>query len=287
MKKSGVFALVLLIGPMVSNAQGLYVDVNVGYGFPFITQTGILSNNTYVSYSNYDNNDFYSSYTDEAVALSLGKGVNFGASIGYMFNLHIGAEFQLSYLVGGKTEGTYSDQATYISGGITDMYTSSGTTTFSSNFFRAIPTIVLAAGTEKLNPYAKLGLVVGFGKINITDVSNISGDKQSYAAELNGGVSLGLNTRLGIEFGATANMKYFAEINIVSMNYSPKKGMIIEYKLNGVDMTNSLTTSEREVEFVDEVTFSESTPDNEPSQQLKMHMPFGSVGLNFGVRIAL
>jgi hypothetical protein len=130
--------------------------------------------------------------------------------------------------------------------------------------------------------------VVGFGKINITDVSNNDGDRESYVAELNGGVSIGLNTRLGIEFGATRNMKYFAEINLVSMNYSPKKGMMLEYKVNGVDLINDFTTSEKEIEFVNELTYSdEPASENEPSQQLKMQMPFGSVGLNVGVRIAL
>lgn len=289
MKKS-VFrtaVVALLILPVFASAQGMYVDVNLGWAFPFNTQTGLVSNVTSTNYNDFDNSEYAYTSTEEAVALSLGKGISFGAGFGYLFNQYLGAELQLSYLVGGKTSGDYSDQTTYISGGITDKTTITNTTTFSATMFRVVPTFVLKAGTEKINPYAKLGVVIGFGTIEVTDIGNFGGTMMSYKGELNGGVSFGLNTRLGVEFGATGKLTYFAELNIMSLNYAPKKGELFEYKVDGVEMLGDLTTSEREIEFVDVLTFQEDAPDDQPTQELKMNMPFSGIGVNVGIRIAL
>ncbi len=68
-----VFAFTLIINNLF--AQGVYVNINVGYGLKMSSQ-------------NLENFDFYNkttganSYTKEQIFVSLGKGLNFGATLG-------------------------------------------------------------------------------------------------------------------------------------------------------------------------------------------------------------
>jgi len=70
---------------------------------------------------------------------------------------------------------------------------------------------------------------------------------------------------------------------------SPKKGELKEASYNGTDMLPNMTTSEKEIEFVKEITYDYENmpPENDPTQALKIKFPTGSVGLNVGALINL
>lgn len=248
-----------------SNAQGAYVNLNLGYAT-------CMSSGTMDGFYNYTGGQ--NSSTREQIYFSLGKGVNFGGTFGYMFNEHVGAELGLSYLMGGKTKA--KDE---YSGGITDY-------ALSSNMFRFIPTIVIAAGTDGVNPYAKFGFVIGTGSVTMDYEDNDDGDMEVLKMKLNGGAAFGINGAIGAIFELSESISLYGELNAINMSYAPKKGEIKEATYNGIDILPDMTTSEKEFEFVDELTYNYSSPpppDSQPNQELKYKLPFGSFGINFGV----
>ncbi|MEZ5084556.1 MAG: outer membrane beta-barrel protein [Bacteroidales bacterium] len=273
MKKLNLFKGLIVIAMFVffgNNimAQGAYVNVNVGYAL-------CMGATTFEDFYNYTGGE--NSATIEQVYLSLGKGFNFGGTIGYMFNDNVGAELGLSYLMGGKTEAK-------------DQYTDgSDTYTLSSNMFRFIPSIVVRAGDESVTPYAKFGAVIGTGSVMFEYEENYDGDVGMMKTKMNGGIAFGINGALGVLFELGDNLDFFAEINAISMSYAPTKGEVTEATYNGTDLLPNFTTYERETEFVKEYTYNYETPpsDTEPSQELKHALPFGSFGINVGVAIDL
>ena len=225
--------------------------------------------------------------TYEQVAFSLGKGVNLGATVGYMFNEHIGAELGLSYLIGGETASSYSSSE------ISPFYseTVSIETLTSSKMLRIIPSLVLSAGGEKIKPYVKFGLVFGKGSVteetSYQDNSNGFSVSNSEIVKLSGGTALGLSSALGANISLSDNMCFFGELQMINMSYAPKTGELIESKVNGVNVLPTLTTAEIQTDFVDSYTSDNNnyTP-YLPSQELKQRLPFGSFGINVGLKIS-
>jgi len=250
-------------------AQGAYVSLNAGYGFG--SSSGSLQNET--SGSN--------STTYENVNISLGKGLNFGGAYGYMFNKNVGAELGLSYLIGGTT--STKDAST----SLTDTYD------YSASMLRFNPSIVIAAGLDGINPYAKFGAVIGTGSFNVnkssseTYRSNTSVSKVT--TKYNGGLALGVTASLGASYKINDKISLFGELALVSMSYAPTKGEITAYTEDGVDRLSGLKTSQKKFDFVNTYTRNSTvTPsDSQPSQSLKSKSPFGSFGLNIGLKYNL
>ncbi len=250
--------------------QGAYVNINAGY-------SGCMSatNLDYFAFYNYTSAP--NSTTLEQVYVSLGKGINIGGTFGYMFNENIGAELGVSYLLGSKFTAMDEYET-----GTTDY-------TLSSKMLRINPSLVIASGLDDINPYAEFGLVIGMGSVTYEVDENYDGDKSNTVIMLDGGLALGLSAAIGANFNINDNMSFFAEINMINMSYAPTKGEYTEATYNGTDELPDWTTSEKEIEFVDSYTYFNDNPpsDSEPSQELKQVLPFGSVGLNVGLRIAL
>jgi hypothetical protein len=280
-----VFSIVL---STYTYAQGIYIEGGLGYGFPISSNTDMLYNYSSTTTNDLDNGMFSFSSSEEIVKLNLGKGFNFAAAFGYMFNDYIGAEVQVSYLAGGKTnaEDVYKDIT--IQNGMTTSTTETYRTTYSSSMFRITPSLVVQGDLGKFNPYAKLGMLFGIGSTMLQQDANVVGSKSALEAQLNGGLAFGVNSRLGFLYSPGGSVSYFVEAQIIAMNYCPTKGEIKKYTLNGDDILGDLSTSEREVEFVDSISSTDFFQDpDKPSQSLKMALPFSSVGVNIGVRFNL
>jgi hypothetical protein len=279
--KSNYFNMLVLVFviSLFSNtlfAQGVYVKINAGYGINMSSSVGQNYTNVTTSSSPY----IYTS-TMEVVNFSLGKGLNFGGAFGYMFNKNIGAELGISYLLGGTTKFT-NESSFGTSHSISEQ-------TLHSNMLRFIPSLVIASGFEGINPYAKFGLLLGTGSLFIDNDQNEDGKIMIGKWKYNGGVALGLNSAIGAMFTINDNISIFSEIDMVNLSYSPTKGEMTEASLNGVDQLPTMTTSAKEKEFVDSYTYGSDIPmpDSEPYKQLKFKMPYGSVGINFGLKINL
>lgn len=262
--------MVFVISLFTNNllAQGAYVNLNAGYGLIMSSQ-----NLEFFGFYNYTSES--DSYTAEQINVSLGKGLNFGGAFGYMFNKNIGAELGISYLLGDKFKAkeTYS--------GVTNNLT------LSSKMLRINPSFVIAAGFEKINPYAKLGLVIGYGSILFDNNANEDGAIVVREMKLNGGMALGLSSGIGAIFNQSDKMSFYSELTMVNLAYAPTKGEVTSATFNGVDNLPNMSISEKNVEFVDHYTYNSSNPpvSSQPAKELKQKLPFGSFGLNIGLRI--
>lgn len=277
--KSNYFKMMIIVFVicLFSNtlfAQGAYVKINAGYGIN-------MSSSVTQKHSEVSTVSPYSySFTLEAVNYSLGKGLNFGGAFGYMFNKNIGAELGISYLLGATTK--IINESDYG----TNQYKAEQT--MHSNMLRFIPSLVIVSGFEGINPYAKFGLLIGTGSVFMGNDRNMNRDISVEKWKYNGGVALGLNSALGAIFNINDNISLFGEIDMVNLSYAPTKGELTEATYNGVDNLPDMTTNEKEIEFVDSYTLNTDSPtiDSEPAKQTKFKMPYGSVGLNVGLKIS-
>jgi len=285
MKKSSlksiilVFAMCFFAGNIF--AQGAYVNLNLGYGFGMGSMS--TNNETYIQGSSLGHTSTY-----ETVNLSYGKGLNVGGTFGYMFNKNVGAELGLSYLIGGKTTTTYQETRPNSS--------ETETTDYSSSMIRINPTFVVTAGLDKINPYAKFGMIIGIGSVTYNDEdtqtqtigSTTTSTVTVETIKLNGGLALGVNAGVGLLYGLSDKLSLFGELNMVNMSYAPTKGEVTEYTIDGASHLADLTTKNKEVNFVDSYTYDSTVdhPDATPSTSLKQRMPFGSFGVNFGVKFS-
>jgi outer membrane protein W len=270
-----------------SSAQsenGFFLSLNGGYNFSSGAVTGFGTKSEQINKN---------TTTQENVKLSLGKGINFGLAAGYMFNRNVGTQIEVNYLLGGKTSFSFKDPSVNSTFG-SDKY---------ANMLQFKPSIIIAAGLENVNPYAKFGPLLGIGAIyeennimvnlssvdintgNTIETTNILTSKATY----DGGLALGIQAAVGISIGLNTSLSLFGELNMTSLSYSPTKLKITESTLNGVDQLPKLTLSDSEYEFVDVLTVDATSPSNPnaPTKQIKTSYPFSSFGINFGLRYAL
>jgi opacity protein-like surface antigen len=272
MKTKIAISLIIIAITLFANniySQGIYAKINAGYGLKMSSH-----DINYFNFSNYTVDTVSSTF--EQVRTSLGKGLVIEGVVGYMFNKNMGAELGISYLLGAKTK---TKQTLY--GGVHNN-------SLSANMLRLNPSVVISCGYEKISPYAKIGLLIGFGKIKYEDdYISAGGSVFSEKMELTGGVAIGLNTSAGVIYNLTEKLSLFGEISMVNLSWSPTKGILTESTINGSDRLVNLATSEAEVEFVDSYTSNLNYPytNSEPRKELKESFPFGSVGLNIGLKI--
>ena len=266
-----IFVINLLSAPLLF-AQGAYLNINSGYATSMSTQNlSGFENSTFEFYLN--------SYSlkHEQIFFSFGKGLNFGADFGYMFNKNLGAEIGVSYLIGGNTISTLTQP------------NNSTEITVSSKMLRINPSLVITSSFEKINPYAKFGLILGSGYVILSSNQEISGQQSnSESIKLSGGIAIGLTSGIGALYKINDKLSFFGELNMINLSYGPTKGIKTDFRIDGVDMLPSLTTRQKETEYLDSFTetSSNSNPqDSEPSKKLKQKLPFGSFGLNLGLRV--
>ena len=269
-----IFVINLLSAPLLF-AQGAYLNINSGYATSMSSQNlSGFENSTFEFYSN--------SYSlkHEQIIFSFGKGLNFGADFGYMFNKNLGAEIGVSYLIGGNTISTLTQP------------NNSTEITVSSKMLRINPSLVITSGFEKINPYAKFGLILGSGYVILSSNQEISGfsgqQSNSESIKLSGAIAIGLTSGIGALYKINDKLSFFGELNMINLSYGPTKGIKTDFRIDGVDMLPSLTTRQKETEYLDSFTetSSNSNPqDSEPSKKLKQKLPFGSFGLNLGLRV--
>ena len=274
-------------------AQSFYVTTNVGYAIGMTKISGFVNNTTYSSIydPNTGNNTTLRSFED--VPLSLGNGFNFGISGGYSFNQYLGVELGLNYLIGGETKLTYTFETAWLNPDNTIRTEQQlSTQKLSSNMFRILPSIVITPGFEKLNPYLKMGVVIGFGNTLVESESNVTTNDTLVIlrhiredTRFFGGLAFGFQGTIGVDYGINENIKIFTEANYLGYSYAPSKAEVIRYELNGTDNLPNLSESEKKHEFLDSYTDDGTTNRDEPSKSTKIGLPYGSMSFNLGIKL--
>ncbi len=211
----------------------------------------------------------------EQIRFSFGQGLNLQGSLGYMFNDYLGTEIGINYLNcdNWRSKETYTD--TLVS------YTTAQN--WKTTMVRINPNVIFQAEPAIVTPYCKIGILLGFGSISQEKYRNKSQTIEE-TWELSGGMAIGFNTILGANIELDDNMYVFTEVAITRMNYSPTKGNLNTYLVNGVDKLSTLNKNTTEIEFVDNYNVLPAPTSGYPTQVFKQSHPFSNVGLNIGFR---
>lgn len=155
------------------------------------------------------------------------------------------------------------------------------------------PTIILTAGMDKINPYAKFGMLIGSGSINQT-ASGVSTNSSSTikntldeTRKLEGDTAIGFHSALGLLYNVNKKISIFGELNLVNLSYAPTKGTVTSSIENGVDQLPSFSVRDSQIEYVDSTSTADSKASTSPRKELKDTYSFNSFGINFGLKYSL
>jgi hypothetical protein len=204
---------------------------------------------------------------EEIEPYTYGDGTSFGLSAGYMISDKFGLDMGLSCHLSSEFE--FETESI----------------THHARMLNITPGIVLTPGYDTFNPYARTGIVLGFGKI----IAESEQDDFYSAEEFTGGLAIGLNGAFGVEYKISENFQVFAETSVTSLSWAPEKAEYVTYERDGIDYLPIMTTSQKEVEFVEEYDQEYGMDDHsdEPETRLKYNYSFSNVGLTLGLKILL
>ncbi|HYG49538.1 MAG TPA: hypothetical protein VD905_01495 [Flavobacteriales bacterium] len=276
-----IFIFIIILTAFVTtinkaDAQKMYAGLNLTYGMGICRMEGVLYS------ANLENNvDTYKS-----TAFSLGKGLSSGAYVGYMIRSNVGLELGINYFRG--FYGTvYSDAATAMEYHYLEEFR------IKANALRCVPAVRVNFGEKKLRTYIKTGIVLNAfteGTLNVDYHEHSMGDSQEshYVQKFTGGLSIGFHSGVGLTY-ALGKCTLFFEATAYLQNWAPKHSEITEYTENGINALAVMTTSEKEIDYVNEYSYNYTNPPNEsePSKELRFLLPMSSVGITLGVQVPL
>ena len=272
-----LLALTFLIISNLLFAQSSYISINGGYGWAASSgNIKGIENATYTSSSSTD----LTPVNEEQINLSFGQGTSFGLSAGYMYNANIGAEIGISLLKGDNinSKSTVAGNAFIIN----------LNNDISAEMMRISPSIIINAGMAQLNPYLKIGVIFGSG--DITKKTSVLEGTHSYETSyrFNGGWAIGTTANFGVLYTLEKDISCFVELAMVNMSYAPTNGELTAKVENGVSILPSMTVNDRKIEYKDSYTsLGQNSSTSTPSVGLSQKFPFGSVGLNLGIKYNL
>ncbi len=217
---------------------------------------------------------------------SYGEGFHISGAIGYNINKNIAVEAMVNLIDGKSFETSFYSSHSNGSG---IVISNKFELESRAEFIQFIPSLLVHFGWSKFDPFAKVGLILGTGTIFYSyreqDTYN---DIESYY-ETSKGLGLGYKTSIGSFYHFNDWFSLFAEVSILSNNFSPTRGKLTSYKENGIELINEMSVSDREVKYQEEYDFNytEDHNENEPSKEIKQSLPFGSAGLQLGIRFQL
>ena len=309
--KKIITPLVLALALLFNSAQaqeGAYLNVYGAYGLPLASSTSLTADgvmdvdtNAVQSAGDYEwysltttatlnaDNEVVTTTTYTQTKINLGKGINFGATFGYMFNDNFGAELGLSYFLGSKSSFT-QEFKNEIDPSNVETFTLNGE--IYANQFRINPSLVVSTDFNDFVPYAKLGVVLGLGtKVveSYTDSKYIGTENVVQEFTSTGGMAFGVSGTLGFLYKINKKTGIYLELTSVAMNYSPKSRELTAYTINGDnELSDGIPLMTRETEYVKETTLS-STDEVDPTQTTlapQIKYPMSAFNLNLGIRFS-
>ncbi|MDP1726967.1 MAG: outer membrane beta-barrel protein [Bacteroidota bacterium] len=278
---TAIIAFGFIIGMMpFAKAQGPYLTLGAGYAFGannFLLGTESTTNSNSGGFTS----------TQTVLNVGLGKGINMGGCLGYMFNKNVGIELGVGYLLGSRIMVDASTDVS--SSGSIDK----STTEWQCRSLRIIPAFKVCGGSDKINPYLKFGLIMGmmnsameYNNSETTSGSTIN--RSVREVKYTGTTSFGILGCAGVNYKLNSKIMLFAECNLLAQSFTLAKSVITKDETNGKDNLASMTTNQKETIYSKEVTFdSNATVDKgSPKKGLAFSLPFSSLGINVGIQIA-
>lgn len=209
---------------------------------------------------------------------SYGRGGKVGVTFGYMFGEHTGFEVAFNGFFGTKIKS----EVTTDNGNIShhDFSTSALMYTITPAFVVSTP---MADGSVK--PYGRLGAYIGIDpRITTRAVANIFGNKDAFkfGDRLSGKTIFGVEIAFGSDFRLSSKLSAYAELTLISASASFKKRNIIQDEIFGINILPVLDVTE-----FDLVKRLPDFKNAGPALDESHPMPFGSIGLNVGVKYSV
>ncbi|MBE0647922.1 MAG: hypothetical protein IH596_09065 [Bacteroidales bacterium] len=286
-KQIYLIIIVLLLCQFEGAGQKFYILGSGGYSFGFLREfmpafstTAQIKGDTIFSYVD----------QNETHRVSFGSGASFSLGIGTTLNNYLSIELtgfiNACHALKFKTSEYYNypNEKFFI-----DFNESH---TYKGGEFGLIPAIKFRPVSGNITPYAKVGLLISCINLTYTYEGNYltthpqyyPTSHESYTYEMKRKLNLGANVAIGVDFYLIDLLSIFVEANGNFINYVPNKAVYTEYIVNGKDELKNLTLPEREVEFVNSFSSTGNQDITEPSKQLKITVPFSSLGLQAGIR---
>lgn len=280
MKKHLLF-IVCILFPFVIKAQKegtdsfqkFYVNVSIGGGVSTSSTFNLLY-------------DYGGTSTDPTISVhpvGIGNGFCGNATFGFRFLKYLAVEVSVNEFLGLPVGG---DSVANLLGATNSEVKIGG------RLFSVIPAITISAGLEKINPYARLGLIIGaiptiISKYsNANETTNPATSKEIYN-NYYGGMAVGYTAAGGVSFKISSLINLFTEIQFSHSNWSPDHSEIIKYTVNGEDKLSTLTPYEKNVDFVVTKPLKDPKDMSQPRQELRVTIPFSTMAVNFGITFKL
>ena len=257
----------------------LYIRVGLGYGFVHPGQTDINGAGINGSETLTGN-----SLSVERKRGSFGTGLYADFAAGYMINRNIGVELGVHAILA---------PTTYTYKGFVPQYN------YSRSFVREmqadlpvylIPAVVLTTG-DKLQFYGRAGLVLPLSNkltVNETQAGYSSPFQTTdvITTEIKNHFSIGFRGAGGMAYVLNKHLSVWGEISAISRNAYIKRSEITAYTQDGQDALPVFTTNQKVTEYDFETESEYPMPAAEPNKAPTFSLPFGTVGLAFGVKYA-
>ena len=279
MKKITLWVLFALLVAGTATAQKNYIRLGGGGGIGLGQYAGYeWANNTT------DNaTDVY-----EFKSMGLGSGLNVNLAFGHMTSDHFGLELGVNEFIGlnrTTTSKSTSNSSSWES-----------ETKWSGKMLQLVPAMVLSAGLEKMNPYGRLGMIIGIlpsltekyeGTSNYEGGTYKETHKYTSKAKISGGVALGFTAAGGVTYNLGKKLQLYVELVYNGVTWSPKKGKYTEMTLDGTDQLPDATTRDKEWTFEKKIDDDETIPESSPDKYPKYSLNFSNVELNAGLKLKL
>ncbi|MDP1623983.1 MAG: outer membrane beta-barrel protein [Bacteroidales bacterium] len=273
-----IFVLILTIGMMAGtlHAQSTYIRFGLGGGI------GLKQ------FEWADVNSTTNSYNVEVKSMGLGGGVNANLAFGYMLSDNFGIELGVNEFIGLARKIHRSRTTTNMTE--TEDWKTSGM------MLQIVPAIIITPNLEKINPYARLGMIIGILPSIITKYERTTTnggeslqatEREDYKSKDYGGIAAGFTAAGGASFDLGEKLVFFAELVFNGITYSPSKGKYKTWTIDGVDQLPNATTRDKEWEYVKKFDANENIPEGSPDKYAKMSVNFSNVELNIGIKLKL
>ncbi len=140
---------------------------------------------------------------------------------------------------------------------------------------------------HKFIPYVGFGLGIALGSrvknsINSLQTTGSTSVNTETKSTTTFKPALDIYGELGVKYCLSKSFSVFLDARLSSLSLLPSKQKITSETINGKDVTSTLTTSQKETDFVRDVPSSAGGPD-EPSRELALKEPASGLAISCGI----
>lgn len=280
--KQILFVLAFIFSSILLQSQNFYFKINGGYGIPLIGQTIEIPDISGYDYespiilTNYfiDKRSGLGASHEDKNPITFGQGINYGINAGYYIRKNWGVDLGLSYLISDKFKANYDY---HLDADYYEHYK------IYSRIFRINPGIFVTTEMKKINPYFKIGMLLGTGYIIINEKDASRSVITLKDSKLYGGLALGYNATVGSKYKLGERIGLFCDVSLINMKYTPSKGKLTKYYYYNNDQLYHLSTSRKEIVFKNQIDPKSELDETKPREYIKIDYPFSSIELNIGL----